>query len=154
MIEQKVLRAYADGSPLGLIAESFDIELKQVEEILNTYKEENRYKRTFTDEFKNMIAERDINGVARNLIAQELKLNANTVKKSCELFGQTLKEKATSENIFTRIDGDFSIDTCPSCNSKRNNIVDERTAFCMHCNSEHEYHDGYVMKVNFEHLEE
>ena len=154
MNKQKILEAYSDGSPLGLIIESFNITHRKVLEILITHKEENRFKRTFTDEFRKMIAERDMNGVARSTIAKELELNVNTVKKACEAFGQTLKERATSEKAFTRIDGKFKLSTCPSCGSKKNNLVDDKTTFCMSCDSEHEYHSDHVLKINFEYIEE
>lgn len=166
MNKQKILEAYSDGSPIALIVESFNTTYEQVIEVLNTYKEDSRYKRTFTEEFRRMIAERDMNGVTRSSIAKELKLNVNTVKKACEAYGQTLKEKATSDKALTKIDGEFKLDTCPSCGSKKNNLVDENITFCMSCDSEHEYFfekvdkDGkvtekpYVMKVNFEYIEE
>lgn len=154
MVEQKVLEAYADGSDLNLIVESFNITHKRVLEILNTYKSKSHYKKTFTDEFRTMIAERDINGVARSTIAKELNINVSTVKRACELFGQSLKEKATSDKAYTRIDGDFKLSNCPSCGSKKNNLVDEKTTYCLKCDSEHEYYDGYVLKINFEYLEE
>lgn len=154
MIKQKVLEAYSEGSPLSLIAESFKISEEQIKEILNDHREKSRHKRTFTDDFKRMIAERDMNGVARSTIASELQLNVNTVKKACEKFGQAIKEKATSDKAFTKIVGDFKLNTCPSCGSKKNNLVDENTTFCMACDSEHEYYDGYVLKINYEYLEE
>lgn len=154
MSRHKVLEAYAEGSPISLIAESFKLSEEQVKSVLIKHKEDSRFKRTFTDEFRRMIAERDINGVPRSTIASELELNVNTVKKACETFGQAIKEKATSDKAFTRIDGEFKLDTCPSCGSKRNNLVDDRTTYCMACDSEHEYYDGYVLKVNFEYIEE
>ena len=154
MNKQMILEAYADGSPVGLIAESFKTTQNEILEVLRNYKEDSRFKRTFTDEFRRMIAERDMNGVARSSIANELELNVNTIKKSCELFGQAIKEKATSDQAFTKIKGDFQLDTCPSCGSKRNNLVDDKTTYCMSCDSEHEYYNGYVMKINFEYLEE
>jgi hypothetical protein len=154
MNKQMVLEAYADGSPVGLIAESFKVTQVQVLELIRNHKEDSRFKRTFTDEFRRMIAERDMNGVARSAIASELELNVNTVKKACELFGQAIKEKATSDQAFTKISGDFKLHTCPSCGSKRNNLVDEKTTYCMTCDTEHEYHDGYVFKINYEYIEE
>jgi Zn finger protein HypA/HybF involved in hydrogenase expression len=154
MIEQKVIEAYSEGSPLSLIADSFKISERLAKDIVLNFKKESKFKRTFTDEFKKVIAQRDINGVARSAIAIELEINVNTVKKACEKFGQALKEKATSDNAFTKITGDFTLDTCPSCGSKRNNLVDDNTTYCMSCDSEHEYYDGYVLKVNFEYIEE
>jgi len=154
MSTQKVLEAYADGSPLALIIESFNITYEQAVQILLTYKEESRHKRTFTDEFKKMIAQRDINGIPRSAIAKELELNVNTVKKACEKFGQAVKEKATSDKAFTKIVGEFDLKVCPCCGSRKNNLVDEKTTYCMSCDSEHEHYDGYVLKLNFEYLEE
>lgn len=154
MLEQKVIEAYAEGSSILLISESFKISQRLTLGILRKYKEDSRHKRTFTDKFRKMIAERDMNGVARRTIAEELELNVNTVRKACEQFGQAIKEKATSELAFTRIDGDFSLKVCPSCGSKKNNLVDEKTTYCIKCGAEHEYYDGYVLKVNFEYLEE
>lgn len=154
MLEQKVKEAYAEGSPISLIAESFKISQRLTKGILLKYKEDSRYKKTFTDEFRKMIAERDMNGIARRIIAEELELNVNTVRKACEQFGQAIKEKATSDLAFTRIDGEFDLKVCPSCGSKKNNLVDDKTTYCMSCDSEHEYHEDYVLKVNFEYLEE
>ncbi len=154
MRKEKVLDAYAEGSTVELISFSFDITVEQVLEILRTYKEENRYKRTFTDNFKRLIAERDSNGVARKSIAIELAINSNTVKKSCEEFGNILKGKAEFENEFTKIDGEFSKEECPSCKSKEVNEVEENTYYCMSCGSEHVFYDGYVEKLNWEYLSE
>ena len=154
MNKQYILEAYADGSSMSYLAESFDITEEEVKAILITYKEESRFKKSFTDEFRKMIAERDINGVTRNAIAKELELNVNTVKKSCEAFGQAVKGKATSDNAFTRIDGEFIMGACLSCGSKKNNVVDDNTTYCMSCDSEFEYYDGYVLKINYEYLEE
>jgi transposase-like protein/DNA-directed RNA polymerase subunit RPC12/RpoP len=154
MIEQKVIEAYSEGSPISLIASSFKISDELILDILKRFKEENRYKKTFTDKFKKIIAQRDMNGVARSTIANELDINANTVKKSCEQFGQAIKEKSLSEKAFTRIDGEFDLKSCPSCGSKRVNLVDDNTTYCMTCGSEHIHNEDHVLKINFEYLEE
>ena len=149
-----IINAYADGSPLSLIAESFNLTVEELKELLISYKKSNKMSKSFTEDFKKVIAERDINGIARNSIAKELGINISTVKKACEKYGQSLKDKAISENLYTRINGDFNMKKCPSCNSSNNNSVDENTTYCMSCDSEHEYYDGYVLKLNFEYLEE
>lgn len=155
MLEKKVLSAYADGSPIGVIIESFNITHKKVVEILQGYRDESRLKKSFTDEFKKFIAERDSSGdITRSSIAQELGINANTVKKACEQFGQSSKERAVSNQAYTRIDGKFDMKSCPSCKSKRVNIVDDSTAYCKKCGSEHIHKEDHVLKVNFEYLEE
>ena len=149
-----IINAYADGSPLSLIAESFNLTVEELKELLISYKKSNKMSKSFTEDFKKTIAERDINGIARNSIAKELEINISTVKKACEKYGQSLKDKAISENLYTRIDGDFDMKKCPSCNSRKNNSVGENATYCLDCDSEHEYYDGYVLKLNFEYLEE
>ncbi|MFS0905840.1 hypothetical protein AB3N02_22715 [Priestia aryabhattai] len=161
MLEQKVLEAYADGSPIELIITSFNITHEEIIQILHTYKEHSRFKRTFTDEFKKMVAERDINGIARRTIATELGINVNTVKRACEQFGQALKEKATSDNAYTIVEGVSNLNVCPSCQSKRVNVIDSIAdqinttgIYCMTCGDEHFELNGKFYKVNFEYLSE
>lgn len=154
MNKEEILEAYSNGIPLGMIIESLNLTHKQVKQVLLKFKEDNRLNRSFTDNFKIIIAERDINGVTRSEIAKELEINAGTVKKACEKFGQSIKDKASSDNVYTRIDGKFEMSHCPSCGSGKNNIVDENITFCMDCDSEHEYYDDHVLKVNFEYLDE
>ncbi|QPK89697.1 hypothetical protein IEN91_04410 [Bacillus velezensis] len=156
--KQKVINAYADGSPLSVISTSFNITYDEVITILREFKEESRHKKTFTDEFKIIIAERDMNGgkdVTRSSIAKELAINSNTVKKSCEQFGMALKEaRATSENEFVHIEGTFDLSTCPSCQDRRVNKVDEDTIYCMSCGNEHIIKENHALRVAWEHLEE
>jgi transposase-like protein len=179
MIDEKVIQAYADGSTLETIAESFKISMRLVKGILLKYKEDNRLKRTFTNDFKKVIAERDINGVARSTIAEELDINVSTVKKACEKFGQAIKEKATSEQAYTLIEGVHDLKVCPTCQSKKVNEIDSISdnvnttgIYCKDCGDEHfiitrtetqkvkgkkkpvEVVINDVYKVNFEYLEE
>jgi transposase-like protein len=153
-LEQKILNAYQDGSDLNYIIQQFNTTHQNVKNILINLKENSRFKRTFTDEFKVMIAERDVNGVARRQIAQELEINVNTVKKACEQFGQAFKDKASSENEYTRIDGDFNMSKCPSCKSSKVNEVEEDTTYCKNCGSEHIIKKDHALKINWEFLEE
>jgi hypothetical protein len=157
LLRQKVLDAYADGSPLSLIIESFNITYKQVEKILLDYKEDSKYKKSFTDDFKAMVAERDMNGgreITRSSIAKELQINPNTVKRACEQFGQSLKDKAVNEKAFTKLFGVFTKSICPACDSKKVNQLEDNTVYCMKCDSEHVFKDDHVLKVNFEYLDE
>lgn len=149
-----ILGAYADGSELALMITSFNVTHRYITDILHRYKEDNREKKSFTKEFKKMVAQRDMNGITRNAIAKELGINPNTVKKFCEQFGQAMKEKATSNNEYTRIDGDFPITVCPSCDAKKPNIIDERTTYCKKCGNEHIHMEDHALKVNFEYLED
>lgn len=153
-MNDNILESYADGNLVSMIAENYNISEEEVINILIEFKIKSKHKKTFTDEFKKMIAIRDVNGASRSSIADELKININTVRKACEQFGQASKEKAVSDNLYTKIEGEFTMDKCPSCNSRRNNQVDDFTTFCMDCSMEHEYYDGYVNRINFEYLEE
>lgn len=152
-LELKVLEAYQEGSDLGYIVECFNITYSRVKQILIAFKDANREKRTFTDDFKRVIAERDINGVSRRQIAMELEINVNTVKKACAKFGQALKDRASSENEYTRIEGKFDMNTCPSCGSNDVNEVEENTTYCKKCGSEHIHKEDHALKLNWEYLD-
>lgn len=152
-LEDKVIEMYRNGNEVEYIIESLNITYKRVKQILIGLKESSRYKRTFTDEFKKIIAERDMNGISRRQISLELEINANTVKKACEKFGQTLKERASSDNEFTRIDGKFNLSECPLCKSKDVNKVDDNTIYCMSCGNEFIINKDHVLKVNWEYVE-
>ena len=152
-LEDKILNAYRNGSDLGYIIEKLNIPHKKVKQVIIGFKEANRLKKSFTDEFKMLIAERDSNGVSRRKIASELEINANTVKKACEAFGQAHKEKASSENEYTRINKTFPLTICPSCNSNNVNIVEDNTTYCKDCGNEHIHHQGYTLVVNWEYVE-
>lgn len=152
--ETKILQAYKEGNDLGYIIESVNTTHKSIKDILLRYKEANRKGRSFTDEFKKMVAERDMNGVSRRQISIELEINVNTVKKACELFGKAFKEKAVSGNEYTRIDGKFDLKSCPSCESKKVNEVEDKTIYCKNCGDEHIIKKDHALKVNWEYLDE
>lgn len=160
-----ILDAYADGSELTLMITSFNVSYNYIIKVLNDYKEANREKKSFTDDFKKMVAQRDINGISRNAISKELGINPNTVKKFCEKFGQAVKGKNNEENEYTRIEGKFSTDECPTCKAKKPNTIEKTDTYvityCMKCGDEHTHpikKDGdfedYVLKLNFEYIEE
>ena len=154
MINKKVLEAYRDGSSLETIQSSFNLTKEQIKNILIQEKENNRFKRTFTDDFKRIIAERDTNGIPRRQISLELEISVNTVKKACEQFGQVFKERASSDNAFTRIERELDMTTCASCGSKKVNLVEENTTYCLSCGSEHIHHKDHVLRVNWEYLDD
>jgi hypothetical protein len=151
--EQKILKSYQDGTDLGYMVEKLNIPYKVIEKFLIEYKDKNRLPKSFTEEFKMVIAERDMNGVSRRQISKELGINANTVKKACEEFGQSNKEKASSQNEYTTIEGEFPLTVCPSCNSNKVNTVDDNTTYCKNCGSEHIHHKTYALKINWEYIE-
>lgn len=170
--EEMILEKYRNGSDIGYIVEKLNTTYELVKKTIITFKENNRLKKSFTEEFKTLIAERDMSGVSRRKIARELEINANTVKNACIMFGQVGKEKASSESEFTRIElEEFDLTTCPTCQSKKVNVVDENTTFCKSCGSEHIHHKifevlkeegkkkakkfvgAYALKINWEYIE-
>ena len=151
--EEKVITAYSDGSPVEVIAESFMMTAQEVLDTLLAYKNKNRFRRSFSEDFKRMIAERDMSGVVRSDIAKELDINISTVKKSCEQFGQSLKERASSENMYTKIGDYIDEEKCISCGSKDYNQVDLDAYYCKKCGSEHTVRQDGVYQVNWEYLD-
>ena len=150
---EKIIEAYMNGMEIDAIAEGCQLAPGDVLDRLRHHKEQSIHKRTFSDAFKRMIAERDLSGVARASIAKELGLNISTVKKSCELFGQNYKERAVSENMYTRIEGNAANDRCVKCESRHYNEVEEHTYFCFTCGAEAIHGDGYVLLVNWEYVD-
>jgi hypothetical protein len=151
--EETILEKYRNGSDIGYIVEKMNISPRLVKQTIIAFKEANRLKKSFTDEFKMLIAERDSNGVSRRQIASELEINANTVKKACEMFGQSNKEKASSENEYTKIEGKFPLTVCPSCKSKKVNVVDDNTTYCKDCGNEHIHNEDHALKINWEYVD-
>lgn len=159
-LNQRILEAYRDGSPLNFIQECFGVSKQYIKDILLDYKKRNRYKRTFTDEFKKMIAERDINGIPRRQIAHELNINISAVQNACKQFGQAVKERAFSDNTYTLVEGVHSLECCPSCGSKRVNEIESVAwntittgIYCMACGDEHFMLDEEVYRVNWEYID-
>lgn len=152
-LEQKVLEAYRDGSEIGFMVECFNISHEEIKKIILNFRDVNRNKRTFEDDLKIVIAERDMNGIARSTIAKELEINVNTVKKACAKFGQALKEKTVTEYNYTTIMGYFDMDSCPTCNSTRVNNVDNETTYCKNCGNEHVHKEDHALRINWEYLD-
>lgn len=143
-LREKIINAYAEGSNISYIAECFDITPDDVLNELRQFKNDSVFKRTFTDEFKMMIAERDMRKVTRTSISEELQLNVATVKRACEKFGNAIKEIASNDNVYTIVDGVHNLDTCPTCNNHKVNKIESVSdgintdgIYCMECGDEH-----------------
>lgn len=152
-MKSEIISEYKMGRSINQIAKKLDIRHEYIEEFLIDLKESNRYRRTFTDDFKKIIAERDSNGVTRKQISVELGINPNTVKKACEQFGQPLKEKVDSHEMYDRVDGEFSGKECISCNSSKVNEVDENTIYCKNCGDEYIIKSDHALRVIWEYLD-
>lgn len=154
-ISATIIEEYASGVPVSEIASFSKMTTEEVLAFLREYKKSCTVSNTFTNEFKMMIAERDVSeNVTRSSIALELKINPTTVKKACEKFGSALKDKIQSDEEFTRIDGNFTMDECPTCKSKKVNKVETDSIYCKDCGDEHIFkEEGYILKVNFEYID-
>lgn len=152
---EDVVEEYEQGHPISYIAEMLGIEESVVLGFLRQHRDNSRLPNSYTDDFKQMIAMRDLNdGVTRSSISKELEVNPNTIKKACNKYGQALKGKSKSEQMYLRIDGVFARDKCPSCKSKKINEVDDNTYYCKDCGDEHIFYDEYIQKINFEWVDE
>lgn len=154
-LERQVLEMYRNGSKIEEIIKSLNITHRKVKQILLDFKNKNKLKKAFTDEFKKVIAERDLNGISRRQIALELEINASTVRKACEKFGQTLKEKPINDEnkLFTRIDGKFNKDKCPKCKNNGVNEVDINTIYCKNCGNEFIIKKDHILMINWEYID-
>lgn len=152
-LKEDVVKAYSEGFSTESIANKYGISLETVKEILYVFRDEQRVKRAFTDVFKKVIAERDISGVSRTDIANEMGININTVKKSCEQFGQNFKEKATSDNLYTRIEGKHPKNKCVVCDSNHYNLIDDNVHYCRKCGNEFIHKRDHVLMVNWEYVD-
>lgn len=153
MDKHKLVELYRKGLTLNLIAVSLECELEDVEEELSTLKDDYTVNKKFNDDFRRIIADRDSKGISRRRISSELNINPATVKRACEKFGTPVKEIVSIKDAFQRIDGDYGLDECITCESKKVNVVDHNTIYCLNCGDEHIIYDGYAVKVIWEHID-
>lgn len=137
---EKIVSSFSDGKPLEHIASKNKITLEAVQAYLMEFKE-NSKKNTnaYTQDFKEVVALRIDNGIAKLVVSKELGLSPVTVKKFYDKFSGKNTKRELSEQLYTRIDGEHWKEICPTCGSKKNNKVEEDTTYCMDCGSEHTY---------------
>lgn len=152
-LKERALDMYSEGTSISTIAESLSIDKEDLYIILSDYRKECKHKNSFSDEFKKIISFRDVSGVSRRKISEELGINQSTVKKACIKFGNAFKNKAKSEYEFTELKGVFDMNECPSCKSKKINFVEENNTYCLDCGDEFVYKEECTMKVNWEYLD-
>lgn len=149
----KLISLYKDGRSLDYISKKIKLPKGDVESFFKNLKNKHRFKRAYTDDFKIIIAERDISdGASRRKIASELGISTNTVRRACEDFGQPFKEVVSKNDIYERIDGVFNKEECISCNSIKVNRVDDNTFYCKRCGSEHIINSDHALKIKWEYL--
>lgn len=150
---ERLISYYSDGRSIDHIAWKLKTTEEDVLKTLRFYCNEQREKRTFSEDFKKVLADRDLTGIARTTIASEMGINVNTVKKSCEQYGQQSKEVASSEKTYTKIEGVFPRDKCVECKSERYNEVGEDTYYCYKCGNEYIHRKTHVLRVNWEYID-
>lgn len=143
---------YEDGLSIGSISEHFEITEGEVHECLEQLKDLHRKGKGFDDDIKRVIAMRDKNEISRRQIASELSINIATIKKACEKFGQSVKAKDSFENYYEELEKFYDLSTCPDCNSKRVNEVDEDSIYCMDCGMEFFNKNGKTNRINWEYI--
>lgn len=180
---EQVISKYSEGKSLESISSKLGLALEEVQSFLTQFKNDNRKnKNSYMNDIKEVVAMRVDSGVAVAEISRELQLNKMTVKRFHLKFGEVNRKQPLEEHMFTRIDGEHWREICPSCGSKNNNQVNEESTYCMDCGIEHTYcveylspdgkkfivyseaveHCGaeqvrstcYVLKLNYEYMEE
>ena len=156
MNDSIIIEEYSKGFSLGIIAENLECDIKEVEEYLLDLKNHSKEGRSFNNEYKTMIANREKRGVSRRKSSKELGINPNTVKNACNEIGlNPPKESDSSGEQEERHDIIISgeIDkNCVFCDSRRVSKVDKKIVFCIDCNSEYKVYDDHVMKTNWEYI--
>ncbi|SDX97299.1 hypothetical protein [Thermoactinomyces sp. DSM 45892] len=158
--EEKVLDAFSKGVGILVIQEELSCLESDISRILIKYKEKNRQKNSFSDDFKKLIAERDMHNVPRKTIATELRINVATVSKACKQFGQKTKGRVSSYNLYSEIVGINNLKRCPNCNSEKVNRIESLVRnfntsgiFCMDCGNEYFELKGKFYHINFEYID-
>lgn len=156
-MNSKIIKMYSDGADLKVIAKSFNITTSEVKKHLIAYKLEEKFGNGFTDNFRKVIAERDLNGVARAQIARELSVTPITIRRACKKFGDTIKIKTSNDEQTMKLFGEYTLEECPECESRKINSVDDNIIYCLSCGNEYDFNKyekhGYIEKVLWEFID-
>lgn len=144
---------YEDGLSIGSISEHFGIKEEEVYDCLEQLKSIHKQGRGFDDDFKKIVAMRDKSEVSRRQLSAELSINIATVKKACEKFGQSVKSKDAFENYYKELDKHYDLTSCPECNSKKMNEVDDNTYYCFDCGNEFFNKEDKTYCINWEYID-
>lgn len=155
-LENKILKHYRGGSEIELMSYVLNVDIDTILQTVRNYKEQSKYKNSYTIEFKTMIAERDMNGISRTSIKNELDIHENTIRKFCTKYGVAKKETETeSDEEYSYYSEGLLLDNCPKCNSRKLNIIMEYNGeekYCMDCSSQFKQVDNAIHILNWEYI--
>lgn len=158
-LENKILSYYRDGSEIELMSYVLNVDIDTILQTVRNYKEQSKYKNSYTIEFKTMIAERDMNGISRTSIKNELDIHESTIRKFCTKYGVAKKEKETeseSDEVYTYYSNGLLLDSCPKCSSKKLNVIIEyfgEEKYCMNCSSQFKQVGDTIHILNWEYID-
>lgn len=160
-VMHEFLECYGRGQPLSKISANTGIPEEEILHMLKEYKESQRVGRHYTEEFMQLIARRDMRGVKRSEIMNELGISRNLLIRSVEEFGIIVNTEDDSEELFMTVDDDFEFESCPICHSKRINevqgicydVLTEKSIYCMNCGNEFSHIENEVYIVKWEYID-
>lgn len=157
----KLIDLYKSGLSIKEISSQMEISEEEVLNGLREYRDSQKTKGRYTDEFMKLIAKRDCHEVLRKDIMSELGISRNFLSKAIEQFGFLKKMNGEdSEEFYAKLDRNFDSSKCPECKSKRVNHlntlyngVPARGMYCISCGSEFVKHDNNVYRVKWENVD-
>lgn len=156
-LQDKILSSYRGGSEIELISYVLNVDIDIILQTIRNYKKSSKHKNSYTVEFKTMIAERDMNGVSRTNIKNELDIHENTIRKFCQKYGVVKKEKETeSDELYTYYSEGLLLNSCPKCNGKKLNTVTEyfgEEKYCINCSSQFKQVGDSIHILNWEYID-
>lgn len=151
-----------DGASIEDIADNVKASPEQVSDILKEYKNSQKVKGVYTEEFMKLIANRDRMNIQRNTIMKELNVSRTILIKSIKKYGFIKKiDNDASEEIIGKIDtANFEFKECPECSSKKINTIETlhndatiNGIYCIKCGNEFFSNRGYIYKVKWENVD-
>ena len=152
VLEKQIIELYMTGKTIDEIIVEMNLPYKKVMELLEQYKYRNTTSGKYSDELKAVIAKRCENGVSCKQVANELEIGYKKVREIHKK-NQNKDKDIILESLYTKLEGDFSYDKCPTCGSKKVNEVGVKTTYCLKCGNEHIFRKGYVLRINWEYVD-
>ena len=157
----EILKLYKSGASIKEISSELQISEEDVLHKLRDYKESQKRKGQYTEEFMKFVAKRDSHEVLRKDIMSELNISRSFLSKAIEQFGFLKKMNGEeSEEFYLKIDSDFNMSTCPECGSKKMNElntlfngVPAKGIYCLSCGNEFVTHENNLYRVKWENVD-
>lgn len=160
-MENKVLELYKSGVSIKEISSEVKASEDEILNILRNYKESQKQKGQYTEEFMKFVAKRDCHEVLRKDIMSELNISRSFLSRAIEQFGFLKKMNGEdSEEFYSKFDKNFDSSKCPECNSKKVNHlntlyngVPAKGIYCISCGNEFVKHENNIYKVKWENVD-